>query len=113
MPTKKIVITSGRVIDPAQGIDRICDVLISGEKIEEITEKPLDQAPEGYEVIDASGLIVSPGFIFTYGPEAVSCLTSRGTEKTSKPPLASWSPTQRARLEGTAKPIPLLPPLRE
>ncbi len=59
----KLAITGGRVIDPAQGIDRIADVLISNGKIEEVTENSKGGAPEGYERIDAGGLIVSPGFI--------------------------------------------------
>ena len=36
---KKLAIRGGRVVDPAQGIDRIADVLISNGKIEEITGK--------------------------------------------------------------------------
>ena len=59
----KLAITGGRVIDPAQGTDRVADVLISHGKIEEITESSNGKTPEGYEQIDASGLIVSPGFI--------------------------------------------------
>ena len=60
---KKLAIRGGRVIDPAQGIDRIADVLISNGKIEEITGKSDGHTPVGYEQIDASGLIVSPGFV--------------------------------------------------
>ena len=60
---KKLAIRGGRVIDPAQGIDRIADVLISNGKIEEITGKSDGHTPDGYEQIDASGLIVSPGFV--------------------------------------------------
>ena len=60
---KKLAIRGGRVIDPARGIDRIADVLISNGKIEEITGKSDGHTPDGYEQIDASGLIVSPGFV--------------------------------------------------
>ena len=60
---KKLAIRGGRVIDPAQGIDRIADVLISNGKIEEVTGKSDGHTPDGYEQIDASGLIVSPGFV--------------------------------------------------
>lgn len=59
----KLAITGGRVIDPAQGIDRVADVLISDGKIEEVTAKPIESVPEGYEQVDATGLIVSPGFV--------------------------------------------------
>lgn len=63
MPDSKNIIKGGRVIDPSEGIDRVADVLISGGKITEITNAPLEQLPEGHEVIDASGLVVAPGFI--------------------------------------------------
>ncbi len=63
MAARKLAITGGRVIDPAQGIDRVADVLISNGKIEEVTESSSGTAPEGYEVLDASGKIVSPGFV--------------------------------------------------
>ncbi|MCH7971565.1 MAG: amidohydrolase family protein, partial [Chloroflexi bacterium] len=59
----KLAITGGRVIDPAQGIDRIADVLISDGVIEEVTDRSNGKAPEDYEQIDASGLIVTPGFV--------------------------------------------------
>lgn len=59
----KLAITGGRVIDPAQGIDRVADVLISNGKIEQVTGMSNGKTPDGYERIDASGLIVSPGFV--------------------------------------------------
>ncbi|MEO9902352.1 amidohydrolase family protein [Nisaea sp.] len=54
-----IVITGGRVIDPETGLDAIRNVAIDGDKIVAISEFPL----EGDVVIDASGHVVSPGFI--------------------------------------------------
>jgi len=51
------------VIDPAQGIDRVADVLISNGKIEQVTGMSNGKTPDDYERIDASGLIVSPGFV--------------------------------------------------
>ena len=59
----KLAITGGRVIDPAQGIDRVADVLIWNGKIEQVTGMSNGKTPDGYERIDASGLIVSPGFV--------------------------------------------------
>ena len=58
-----LAILGGRVIDPAQNVDRPAAVLIKDGRVEEITARPLSKAPEGYEVIDAAGLIVAPGFI--------------------------------------------------
>jgi dihydroorotase len=63
LAARKLAITGGRVIDPAQGIDRIADVLISSGKIESVSDSSADTAYEGYEVIDASEKIVSPGFV--------------------------------------------------
>ncbi len=59
----KKVIRNGRVIDPSQGIDRLADVLIEDGKIVEVTNAPLESIAEDHEVIDASGLVVSPGFV--------------------------------------------------
>ncbi len=56
-----ILISGGRVIDPAQGIDRVTDLYVSNGQISAI-----DNAPEGFqpdEVIDARGQVVCPGLI--------------------------------------------------
>ena len=63
MKANRTVIRNGRVIDPAQGIDRVADVLVADGCIAEITTAPMATAPEGHAVIDAAGLVVSPGFI--------------------------------------------------
>jgi dihydroorotase len=57
----KIEIKNGRVIDPAQGIDRVGSVFVGSGKVAAI-----GAAPPGWHanrVIDARGLVVSPGFI--------------------------------------------------
>ena len=63
MAARKLAITGGRVIDPAQGIDMISDVLISNGKIVEIVAGSPGESYGDYEVIDASGKIVVPGFV--------------------------------------------------
>lgn len=63
MQRKKIVIRNGRVIDPSQEIDRVADLLIADGKISEITRVSLKDVPADHEVIEASGLVVAPGFI--------------------------------------------------
>lgn len=55
------VITGGRVIDPASGIDDIRDVAISDGRIAAI-ESGIDTA-EATSVIDAAGQIVTPGLV--------------------------------------------------
>jgi len=62
MPAEKLAILGGRVIDPSQGIDRRADVLIVNGHIAAVTERP-GAAPEGYRAVDASGLVVAPGFV--------------------------------------------------
>jgi dihydroorotase len=56
----KFVLKNGRVVDPSQNIDRICDVAIEDGTIREIAENIYTT---GAEQFDASGLIVAPGFI--------------------------------------------------
>jgi dihydroorotase len=56
---QSIVIQGGRVIDPVQGIDRAADVVIADGKV-----LGIDVAvPEGAEIVDASGSLVTPGLI--------------------------------------------------
>ena len=52
-------INHGRVIDPLTGLDAIRHVGIKGDRIVSISKTPL----EAKTSIDASGLIVAPGFI--------------------------------------------------
>lgn len=56
----RLVIKNGRVVDPTQNLDRICDVAIKDGIVYEIgSDIPATNA----EQFDASGLIVAPGFI--------------------------------------------------
>ena len=55
-----LLIKNGRVIDPASGTDATLDVLLDGERIAQA--EPKISAPAA-ELLDASGLIVAPGFI--------------------------------------------------
>lgn len=54
-----VVFMGGRVIDPESGYDQLANVAISGNKIAAISKLPLI----GIDSIDASGLVISPGFI--------------------------------------------------
>jgi dihydroorotase len=56
----RLVIKNGRVIDPSQNLDRICDVAVEDGVIREIGEAI---SSGGSEEFDASGLIVAPGFV--------------------------------------------------
>ena len=57
--TYDLVIAEGRVIDPESGLDGIHHVGINGGRIEAVSTTPI----QGNRTIDASGLVVSPGFI--------------------------------------------------
>jgi N-acyl-D-aspartate/D-glutamate deacylase len=54
-----LVLRNGRVMDPESGLDAVRHVGIRGAKIAAISDQPL----EGRAVIDATGLVVAPGFI--------------------------------------------------
>jgi N-acyl-D-aspartate/D-glutamate deacylase len=54
-----LVLRNGRVLDPESGLDGIRNVGITGKKIAAVSTQPL----RGKTEIDATGLVVAPGFI--------------------------------------------------
>ncbi len=54
---KNILLRGGRVIDPSSGLDTVCDVLVSGERIASIAPG-LDAADA--DIIDCGGKLVLP-----------------------------------------------------
>ncbi|MDA0204134.1 MAG: amidohydrolase family protein [Acidobacteria bacterium] len=58
-PTYDVVLTGGRVIDPASGLDAVRNVGIQGRTITAVSEDEL----RGVAQFDVSGLVVAPGFI--------------------------------------------------
>ncbi|MFQ5690034.1 MAG: amidohydrolase family protein [Gemmatimonadota bacterium] len=65
-----LVITGGRVMDPETGLDAVRDVGIADGRIAAISEAGL----EGRDTLDATGLVVAPGFIdlHAHGQDSVS-----------------------------------------
>ena len=57
-----LLIKNGRLIDPERKTDAGLDVLLDGEKIKEVAPSGKISA-NGAQILDASGLIVAPGFI--------------------------------------------------
>ena len=68
--TYDLVIANGRVLDPESGFDQIANVAIVGDRIEAISNEPLN----GVRTIDASGLVVAPGLIelHTHGEDSLN-----------------------------------------
>lgn len=58
-PTYDLVVANGRVMDPESGVDGVRHVAINAGRIEGISESP----QKGTRVIDATGLVVAPGFV--------------------------------------------------
>ena len=58
-----LLLTGGRVIDPANRLDAVADVLISQGKIAALGPDATIQAPAGTERMDVKGLVVCPGLI--------------------------------------------------
>ena len=56
----RILIKSGRVIDPESNLDEITDILIEDQDIKQIGEI---EATDDMKVVDATGLLVMPGLI--------------------------------------------------
>lgn len=56
----KLLLSGGRIVDPAQGVDEAADLLIEDGLI---AARGGELQADGAEVFDASGLVVAPGFI--------------------------------------------------
>ena len=56
-----LLLRGGRVVDPAAGVDGVRDVLLADGRVARVAEGV--EAPEGAEVLDCSGLVVTPGLI--------------------------------------------------
>jgi len=57
---KPLLIKGGHLIDPAQGVDEITDLLIEKGKVSKVGK---NLKANGSEILDAKGKVVSPGFI--------------------------------------------------
>lgn len=61
--SKSLLLQNGRVIDPANGVDRVLDILISNGKIAAVGESAEARALPDTEKLNVSGLVVCPGLI--------------------------------------------------
>ena len=58
-----LLVKNGRVVDPFRNTDAALDVLLDGERIAEIAPAGRLSSTNGFEIFDASGLVIAPGFI--------------------------------------------------
>ena len=59
-----LLISNGRVLDPASGTDAPRDILLDGDRIAAVAPHgQLASRAQGAEIFDAKNLIVAPGFI--------------------------------------------------
>jgi dihydroorotase len=58
-----LLIQNGRVLDPASKIDAVIDVLLDGEVIKEVGAPGKFASLKDAQILDATGLIVAPGFL--------------------------------------------------
>ncbi|MCX7896160.1 MAG: amidohydrolase family protein, partial [Thermoanaerobaculum sp.] len=56
----RLLIKNGRVVDPSQKLDEGLDILVVEGKIARLAERLADP---NAQVVDATGLVVAPGFI--------------------------------------------------
>lgn len=86
-----LVILGGRVMDPETGLDGVRHVGIRNGEIVRLTERAI----LGRDTIDASGLVVAPGFIdlHAHGQDSVSNRLRRWTA--SRQPSSSRSACSR------------------
>ena len=59
----KLILKGGRVVDPAQDLDLIADLLIEDGKIAGVVTGTIPEAFHGAETIDVAGKVVCPGLI--------------------------------------------------
>ena len=59
--SRPLLVAGGRVVDPSQGLDGRFDLLLEDGEVARVEERL--EAPEGAETLDATGLVVTPGFI--------------------------------------------------
>jgi len=100
--TYDIVLQRGRVMDPESGLDAVRSVGITGNKIAAISEAPL----RGKVEVDASGLVVAPGFIDlhqhgqtpeAYGYKAMDGVTTALELEVGVSPVSEWYATRAGK----------------
>jgi N-acyl-D-aspartate/D-glutamate deacylase len=101
-PPYDIVLRGGRVLDPASGLDAVRNLGITGRKIAALSSEPL----RGRTEIDATGLVVAPGFIDlhshgqtpeNYRYKAMDGVTTALELEVGVSPLGEWYKAREGR----------------
>ena len=74
----KILIQNGRVIDPASGLDQICDIAIAAGRIVGVNRVPPDFAPK--RVVDGKQSVILPQVTFGIAVRMAVMSIVAGTE---------------------------------
>lgn len=61
--SKMLLISGGHLIDPSQGLNKVGDLLVTEDKISWIGDKGTAPVQQGFSILDASRMVVCPGFI--------------------------------------------------
>jgi N-acyl-D-aspartate/D-glutamate deacylase len=100
--TYDVVLRGGRVMDPASGLDAVRDIGIRGKQIRAISKTRL----KGQTEIDATGLVVAPGFIDlhshgqddeNYRLKAMDGVTTALELEVGVSPVGSWYAARRGK----------------
>ena len=62
--SKSTLLHGGQIIDPSQGLNKFTDLLITDGRIAALGEV---EASADIEIVDVSGLIVTPGWVGLHG----------------------------------------------
>ena len=124
-----LLIKGGRIIDPAQRLDQVGDLLMQNGRVVWVREAASSPLPEGCLVLDAQGLVVCPGFVDLHchlrepgneDKETISTGTmaaARGGFTTvcampnTNPPMDTWASVEyvkgKAQEEGVVRVLPI------
>jgi len=99
-----LAITGGRVVDPASGRDELADVVIEGGRVTHVGPGAA-RAIEGAEQLDATGLIVVPGFVDLHTHLRTPGQTDKEDIKTGTAAAAAGGFTTVCQLPNTDPPF--------
>jgi len=100
-----LLITGGRVVDPASQFDQTADVLIREGRIARIGVIPKNRIPKGIKTIDARGCVVCPGLIDIHVHLREPGQSGKETIKTGAAAAARGGFTTILGMPNTAPPV--------